>query len=266
MLWRVQQEIEADGAQALQPPFATRGLSVDYGNGPVLRNVDFEAPAASLTAIVGPNGAGKSTLIKAALGLQRVTGGQALFWNRPLRESRQRVGYVPQRGSVDWDFPVSVTDVVTMGRYGMLGWLKPVTAAHRRAAVDYLDQVGMADFADRQISRLSGGQQQRVFVARALAQEADLYFLDEPFAGVDAATEGVLVDVLRRLRDAGKSAIVVHHDLATVADYFDHLLLLNGEVVAAGPARETLTVDNLQRAYGGRLAFLEGAAGAALRR
>ncbi len=173
---------------------------------------------------------------------------------------------MPQRGSVDWDFPVSVTDVVTMGRYGMLGWLRPVTSAHRRAALDYLDQVGMADFADRQISRLSGGQQQRVFVARALAQEADLYFMDEPFAGVDAATETTLVNVLRQLRDAGKTAIVVHHDLATVADYFDHLLLLNGEVIADGPVAEAMTVDNLQRAYGGRLAFLEGAAGTALRR
>ena len=226
MLWRVQQQDNATGAQTLPAPFTARGLSVDYGNGPVLRDVDFEAPAASLVAIVGPNGAGKSTLIKAALGLQPTIAGEARFWNRPLREARRRVGYVPQRGSVDWDFPVSVTDVVTMGRYGMLGWLRPVTSAHRRAALDYLDQVGMADFADRQISRLSGGQQQRVFVARALAQEADLYFMDEPFAGVDAATETTLVDVLRQLRDAGKTAIVVHHDLATVADYFDHLLLL----------------------------------------
>ena len=266
MLWRVQQQDNATGAQALPAPFTARGLSVDYGNGPVLRDVDFEAPSASLVAIVGPNGAGKSTLIKAALGLQPTVSGETRFWNRPLRDERRRVGYVPQRGSVDWDFPVSVTDVVTMGRYGMLGWLRPVTSAHRRAALDYLDQVGMADFADRQISRLSGGQQQRVFVARALAQEADLYFMDEPFAGVDAATETTLVNVLRQLRDAGKTAIVVHHDLATVADYFDHLLLLNGEVIADGPVAEAMTVDNLQRAYGGRLAFLEGAAGTALRR
>ncbi len=139
----------------------------------------------------------------------------------------------------------------------------PVTSAHRRAAIDYLDQVGMADFADRQISRLSGGQQQRVFVARALAQEADLYFLDEPFAGVDAATEKTLIDVLRRLRDQGKTAIIVHHDLATVSDYFDHVLLLNGEVIASGPVDTAMTTENLQRAYGGRLAFLESAVGAA---
>jgi manganese/zinc/iron transport system ATP- binding protein len=166
---------------------------------------------------------------------------------------------------VDWEFPVSVAEVVAMGRYGMLGWLRPVSAAHRRAAVDYLDQVGMADFAGRQISRLSGGQQQRVFLARALAQEADLYFMDEPFAGVDAATEKTLIDVLRRLRDEGKTAIVVHHDLATAVEYFDRVLLLNAEAIASGPARETMTVQNLQRAYGGRLTFLEGAAGAAFR-
>jgi manganese/zinc/iron transport system ATP- binding protein len=259
MLRRVQHD-ELHAAAETVAPFAARGLSVDYGKGPVLRSVDFACPAASLVAIVGPNGAGKSSLIKAALGVQRATAGDVRFWGGTLREMRKRVGYVPQRGSVDWDFPVSVTDVVTMGRYGMLGWLRPVTAAHRRAAMDYLDQVGMADFADRQISRLSGGQQQRVFVARALAQEADLYFLDEPFAGVDAATEKTLIDVLRRLRDQGKTAIIVHHDLATVTDYFDHVLLLNGEAIAAGPAIETMTVENLQRAYGGKLTFIKGAA------
>lgn len=261
MLQRLEQSFHAARAAPATPPFETSGLSVDYGNGPVLRNVDFAAPAGALVAIVGPNGAGKSTLIKAALGLQRATAGEARFWGQPLRTMRKRIGYVPQRGSVDWEFPVSVTDVVAMGRYGMLGWLRPVTSAHRRAAIDYLDQVGMADFADRQISRLSGGQQQRVFVARALAQEADLYFLDEPFAGVDAATEKTLIDVLRRLRDQGKTAIIVHHDLATVADYFDHVLLLNGEVIASGPVGSTMTTDNLQRAYGGRLAFLESASG-----
>lgn len=266
MLRRVVEREDPVGALMAPAPFSTQGLSVDYGNGPVVRSVDFNAPPASLVAIVGPNGAGKSTLIKASLGLQRASAGEARFWGRPLRDMRKRIGYVPQRGSVDWDFPVSVTDVVTMGRYGMLGWLRPVTAAHRRAAIDYLDQVGMADFADRQISRLSGGQQQRVFVARALAQEADLYFLDEPFAGVDAATEKTLIDVLRRLRDQGKTAVIVHHDLATVTDYFDHVLLLNGEVIASGAAKDTMTVENLQRAYGGRLAFLEGASGAAVRR
>lgn len=266
MLRRVVETGEEGRAQTAPSPFSTRGLSVDYGNGPVVRSVDFDAPPASLIAIVGPNGAGKSTLIKASLGLQRACAGEARFWGKPLRDMRKRIGYVPQRGSVDWEFPVSVTDVVTMGRYGMLGWLRPVTAAHRRAAVDYLDQVGMADFADRQISRLSGGQQQRVFVARALAQEADLYFLDEPFAGVDAATEKTLVDVLRRLRDQGKTAVIVHHDLATVTDYFDQALLLNGEVIASGEAGATMTVENLQRAYGGRLAFLESASGPALRR
>ena len=260
MLRRVAEREDIVGVPSAPAPFSTRTLSVDYGNGPVVCGVDFDARQASLVAIVGPNGAGKSTLIKASLGLQRASAGEARFWGRPLREMRKRIGYVPQRGSVDWEFPVSVTDVVAMGRYGMLGWLRPVTA------IDYLDQVGMADFADRQISRLSGGQQQRVFVARALAQEADLYFLDEPFAGVDAATEKTLIDVLRRLRDQGKTAVIVHHDLATVTDYFDDVLLLNGEVIASGAAKDTMTVENLQRAYGGRLAFLEGASGAVFRR
>lgn len=240
-------------------PCSVRGMTVDYGNGSVLRNVDFDAASGSLVAVVGPNGAGKSTLIKAALGLQPTVAGQARFWGQSLRQARGRVAYVPQRGAVDWDFPVSVREVVAMGRYRMLGWLRPVSAAHQRAAVEHLDRVGMADFADRQISRLSGGQQQRVFIARALAQEADLYFMDEPFAGVDAATEQTIVDVLRSLRADGKTAVVVHHDLATVRAYFDALLLLNGEVIAAGPVDSTFTAENLQRAYGGRLAFIGGA-------
>lgn len=246
-------------ASARALPCRVRGLTVDYGAGPVLRNVDFAAAAGSLVAVVGPNGAGKSTLIKAALGLQPVIAGQTLFWGEPLRRARGRVAYVPQRGAVDWDFPVSVREVVAMGRYRMLGWLRPVSAAHQRAALEHLDRVGMADFADRQISRLSGGQQQRVFIARALAQEADLYFMDEPFAGVDAATEQAIVEVLRGLRAQGKTAVVVHHDLATVRTYFDSLLLLNGEAVAAGAVDATFTADNLQRAYGGRLAFVAGA-------
>ncbi len=238
-------------------PLSVHSLTVSYGHKPVLWDVEYEVPGAALNAIVGPNGAGKSTLIKAVLGLMPITSGVVEFWGRPLKWMRRRIGYVPQRGSVDWDFPVSALEVVVMGRYGMLGWLRPVTRAHEQAALACLDQVGMAAYAHRQISQLSGGQQQRVFLARALAQEAELYFMDEPFAGVDAATESAIVDVLRRLRDAGSTVVVVHHDLSTVPQYFDNVLLLNGRVVADGSVSETFTRDNLQRTYGGRLALLD---------
>ena len=244
---------------------SVHSLTVAYNRKPVLWDVEYEAPDHSLIAVVGPNGAGKSTLIKAVLGLIPVASGAVEFWGKPLRRVRRQVGYVPQRGSVDWDFPVSALEVVAMGRYGMLGWLRPVTRQHRDAALACLDQVGMADLADRQISQLSGGQQQRVFLARALAQEARLYFMDEPFAGVDAATEKAIVDVLRRLRAEGRTVIVVHHDLSTVADYFDHVLLLNGRVIAAGPVPTTFTAANLHSTYGGRLALLDDASQALAR-
>ncbi len=250
----------ADGTAAAPPPLSIHGLTVGYGRQPVLWGVDYQVPAASLVAIVGPNGAGKSTLIKAVLGLLPLASGSVRFWGEPLRAERRRVGYVPQRGSVDWDFPVSVEEVVTMGRYGMLGWLRPVARRHRQAALACLEQVGMAEFAGRQISQLSGGQQQRVFLARALAQESDLYFMDEPFAGVDAATETALVEVMRRLKAEGRTVVVVHHDLSTVPEYFDDVLLLNGRVVAAGPVSDAFTNENLQRAYGGRLTLLDDVA------
>ncbi|MGQ9369155.1 metal ABC transporter ATP-binding protein [Azospirillum sp. ST 5-10] len=246
-------------------PLSVHSLTVAYNRKPVLWDVEYDLPDRSLTAIVGPNGAGKSTFIKAVLGLVPVASGGVAFWGQPLARVRRRVGYVPQRGSVDWDFPVSALDVVAMGRYGRLGWFRRVDRREREAARACLDQVGLADFAGRQISQLSGGQQQRVFLARALAQEADLYFMDEPFAGVDAATETAIVDVLRRLRDGGRTVVVVHHDLQTVADYFDQVLLLNGRVVAAGPVADAFTNANLQRTYGGRLALLDDAADALAR-
>lgn len=238
-------------------PMSVHSLTVAYNGRPVLWDVEYETPPASLVAIVGPNGAGKSTLLKAVLGLTAPAAGGAVFWGRPLSQVRRRVGYVPQRGSVDWDFPVSALEVVTMGRYGMLGWLRPVTRRHVAAARAALAEVGMAEYADRQIAQLSGGQQQRVFLARALAQEADLYVMDEPFAGVDAATETAIVDVLRRLSGEGRTVVCVHHDLSTVPDYFDHVLLLNGRVVASGPVATTFTLDNLHRTYGGRLTLLD---------
>ena len=238
-------------------PLSVHAMTVAYEQKPVLWDIDYDAPGKSLIAIVGPNGAGKSTLIRACLGIIPYAAGTVEFWGRPYSEIRQRVGYVPQRGSVDWDFPISALEVVVMGRYGKIGWLKPVTKQHREAARMYLDQVGMADFANRQINQLSGGQQQRVFLARALAQEAELYFMDEPFAGVDAATERAVVQVLRDLKENGKTVICVHHDLVTVPEYFDEVLLLNTRVVAHGKVPETFTQENLKRTYGGRLTLLD---------
>nr|WP_281376931.1 metal ABC transporter ATP-binding protein [Deinobacterium chartae] len=216
-------------------------------------------PQGQLCAIVGPNGAGKSTFLKAALGLIPRASGQVRFFGEPLARVRRRVGYVPQRSSVDWDFPTSALDVVTMGLYGRLGWLRRPGRAEREQAMSALERVGLSDLAQRQISQLSGGQQQRVFLARALAQASDLYFMDEPFAGVDATTERAILEVMRELRAQGKTVVVVHHDLETVRDYFDHLTLLNVSVVASGPMQETFSHDNLRAAYGGRLLRLEEA-------
>lgn len=246
-------------------PVSIHALTVAYHRKPVVWDVDYDAPPQSLVAIVGPNGAGKSTVIKACLGLAPKAAGRVEFWGQPYRQVRRRVGYVPQRESVDWDFPVSALDVVAMGRYGAIGWCKPVTRRHKAAAMECLDRVGLADVASRQISQLSGGQQQRVFLARALAQEADLYFMDEPFAGVDAATERAIVEVLRDLKRNGATVIVVHHDLQTVAEYFDEVMLLNMRVVAEGPIRSTFTQDNLVKTYGGRLTLLAEASEAVAR-
>ncbi|RNC80546.1 MAG: metal ABC transporter ATP-binding protein [Phycisphaera sp.] len=242
-----------------ESPLSVHAMTVAYNKKPVLWDVDYDAPANQLIAIVGPNGAGKSTFIKACLGLVPSASGQVEFWGDVYKRARPRIGYVPQRESVDWDFPVSALDVVCMGRYRKIGWCRPVTRKHKRAAIECLDRVGMASLAKRQISQLSGGQQQRVFLARALAQESDLYFMDEPFAGVDAATERAIVDVLRDLRASGKTVIVVHHDLQTVPEYFDHVILLNMRVVASGEVADVFTQENLQRTYGGRLTLLSEA-------
>jgi manganese/zinc/iron transport system ATP- binding protein len=229
-----------------------RDLTVAYRDTPVLWDVDLDIPAGTLTAIIGPNGAGKSTLIKAAMGLVPVAAGSVQIFGRAYDEQRNIVGYVPQRGSVDWDFPTNALDVVMMGTYGRLGWIRRPGKAQRETALHCLEQLGMADYADRQISQLSGGQQQRVFLARALAQEAELYFMDEPFVGVDATTEGAIVDLLRELRARGKTVVCVHHDLESAPDYFDWLVLLNVRVIAAGPFDETFTPENLAKTYGGR--------------
>jgi len=238
-------------------------LTVAYRDKPVLWDVDLEVPASVLMAIVGPNGAGKTTLIKAILGLVRAAAGQVLIYGRPYGEQRRLVGYVPQRESVDWDFPTSVLDVVIMGRYGHLGWVRRPSSHERTLAVEALDKVGMSAFADRQISQLSGGQQQRVFLARALVQDAQVYFMDEPFQGVDATTERAIVTLLQELRAAGKTVVVVHHDLQTVPEYFDWVTLLNVRRIASGPVDEVFTEENLRLAYGGRVAFLSRNDGAA---
>lgn len=235
-------------------------LTVAYHRKPVLWDVDVQIPAGKLIAIIGPNGAGKSTLIKAILGLVPLASGAVEVFGRPLKQVRDRVGYVPQREQVDWDFPIDAIGVVLMGRYGRLGWIRRPGVADTAAAMDALAAVGMADFAKRQISQLSGGQQQRVFLARALAQDAELYFMDEPFAGVDAATERAIVDVLHSMRDAGKTVVAVHHDLQTVPDYFDFVVMLNMRLIAAGPVASTFTPANLNRTYGGRLTLMDQAA------
>lgn len=232
-------------------------LTVSYAARPVLWDIDFDIPPGVMAAIVGPNGAGKSTLIKSILGLIRPTAGHVTILGRPYSAQRRRVGYVPQRSSVDWDFPTTAIDVVMMGLYGQLGWFRRPGAKDREKAMDALTRVGMEDFASRQISQLSGGQQQRVFLARALVQDADVYFLDEPMAGVDATTERAIVAILHALRDAGKTVIVVHHDLQTVRTYFDWMVILNIRVIAQGPVSEVYTGENLRRAYGGQVALLD---------
>ena len=233
-------------------------LTVAYHEKPVLWDIDLDVPAGVMMAIVGPNGAGKSTLIKAVLNLIPRAAGNAVFYGQPYEAARSLVGYVPQRGSVDWDFPASVLDVVTMGLYGKLGWFRRPGRAERELALGALEQVGLVDFADRQISQLSGGQQQRTFLARALVQDAQVYFMDEPFAAVDAVTEDAIVTILRELNQRGKTVLVVHHDLQTVAEYFDWVTLLNVEIIASGPTAEAFTLENLQRTYGGRVSALHG--------
>lgn len=235
-----------------------RDLTVAYGDRPVLWDVDLAVPPGVLLAVVGPNGAGKTTLIRSVLGLVRPVAGEVRIHGRPYEEQRRRVAYVPQRGSVDWDFPTTVLDVVMMGRYGALGWLRRPGAREREQALTALEQVGMADYRDRQISRLSGGQQQRVFLARALVQDADVYFMDEPFQGVDAKTERAIVALLQELRAGGRTVVVVHHDLSTVAEYFDWALLLNVRRIAAGPVAEAFTEETLRETYGGRVPFRVG--------
>ncbi len=240
------------------PPLALQvtDLTLAYAEKPVLWDIDLDVPSGVLMAIVGPNGAGKTTLIKSVLGLLKPAAGRVSIYGKAVDTQRHRIGYVPQRGSVDWDFPTSVLDVVMMGRYGKLGWLKRPRKEDRDLALAALKKVEMDNYAARQISQLSGGQQQRVFLARALVQDADIYFMDEPFQGVDAVTERAIIQILRDLRESGKTVIAVHHDLQTVPEYFDWVMLLNVKRIASGPVTDVFTDKNLRRAYGGRVGFL----------
>ena len=231
-------------------------LTVSYDKKPVLWGIDLSIPKGVICGIIGPNGAGKSTLIKAIMNLLPASSGYVKILNQDLQAIRKSVSYVPQRESVDWDFPASVLDIVEMGRYGKAGLFKKLKKADKEAAMDALRQVGMEPFKDRQISQLSGGQQQRVFLARALCQEADVYFMDEPFAGVDAATEKAIIQLLRKLSEKGKTVIVVHHDLQSVQQYFDWLIMLNLRLIAAGPTSGVFSEENLTEAYGGKLTLL----------
>jgi len=238
-------------------PVTVENVTVAYHQKPVLREVNLQIPQGKLIGIVGPNGAGKSTLMKAILGLVPRAAGEVYIHGRSCKEQRKLIGYVPQRESVDWDFPTHALDVVLMGRYGHIGWFRRPGSLDREIVMSSLEKVGMADYAYRQISQLSGGQQQRVFLARALAQDAGIYFMDEPFAGVDAATEKAIIRLLSELKSQGKTVLVVHHDLQTVTEYFDWLLLLNVRKIAFGPTADVFTEENLQMTYGGRLNLLQ---------
>jgi manganese/zinc/iron transport system ATP- binding protein len=247
------------------PPLEIHDLTVSYHQKPVLWNIDVQVPEGVIIGVVGPNGAGKSTLLKAVTGLLRVSSGWVKFWGEPLERKRRAVAYVPQREEVDWDFPITVRDLVLMGRYGHLGLFRRPRKEDRRIAAEALEKVGMSAYADRQIANLSGGQQQRIFLARALAQESRLYLMDEPFAGVDATTEQAIVRLLAEMRDEKRTLLVVHHDLQTAREYFDYLLLLNRRLVAFGPTEEVFTEELLRKTYGGHLTVLSSA-GEAIRR
>ena len=260
---------QSESASELDPspsPLSVYDLTVAYHRKPVIWDVGFEIPEGSLIGVVGPNGAGKSTLLKAVMDLVPRASGRVSVFGKAYRQSRHRVGYVPQRESVDWDFPVSALDVVTMGLYSKIGWCLPVRKRHRQAAMEALSQVGIAELANRQISQLSGGQQPRTVLARALVQDADLYLMAEPFAAVDAATEKAIVKILLGMKEDGKTAVVIHHDLQTVPEYFDYVILLNMRVVSHGPVEEVFTPENLHKTYGGRLTLLEEVTDAMRRR
>lgn len=226
-------------------------LTMAYHDKPVLWDNDVDIIKGSRTAIIGPNGAGKSTLLKGILGLKKTLSGSVLIMNKPLKEVKKEIAYIPQANSVNWDFPTTVMDVTLMGRYVHLGWIKRPRKEDYEKAEEALKTIGMHEYKDRQISELSGGQRQRVFIARAIAQDAQIYFMDEPLAGVDKKTEKIIMEFLKKSQREGKTSVVVHHDLKTLPEYFDHVIILNKKVVAQGPVSTTFTRENLEVAFGG---------------
>jgi len=247
--------MEKDKDTALQ----TDQLTVNYGEVPALWDISLKVPVKQVVGIIGPNGAGKSTLIKTALGLIKPLSGKVEFFGQFLKNVRHRIAYVPQRESVDWDFPITVRDLVLMGRYGRLGLFRWPRQADIAAVQEYLKLVGMERFANRQINQLSGGQQQRAFLARALIQEADIYFMDEPFAGIDLGTRAVIMDLLQQLKTQGKTLFVVHHELDQMRTHFDWVVMLNIRLVASGPVEQTLTPETLEATYGKSSALFDEA-------
>lgn len=239
--------------------FEVKNLTVNYDKTAVLWDISLSIPPGVMVGILGPNGAGKSTLIKTALGIVKPLSGKISFFGKPLHKVRQRIAYIPQRDTVDWDFPITVKELVLMGCYGKLGLCCRPQEADYAAADECLTLVGMKDYENRQINQLSGGQQQRIFLARALLQKADIYFLDEPFAGVDLATETAMIQLLQQMRKLGKTIFVVHHDLNTVENYFDWVILLNMRLIAAGETSQYYVSDYLHAAYGKSSALLNEA-------
>lgn len=238
------------------PAIHIEDLTIAYAERPVLWDVDLDVETGGLWAIVGPNGAGKTTLIRAIMGLLKPLAGHVYLYGQPSKKARRRIAYVPQRSGLDWDFPVTVLDAVMMGSYGRLGLLRRPGKRERIQGLEALERVGLSAYSDRHIGQLSGGQQQRVLLARALMQDGDLYLMDEPFQGIDAVTERAIVEVLRTIKDAGKTVVAVHHDLQTVAEYFESVALINVRVIAAGKVVDVLDDKNLRLTYGGRTPHL----------
>ena len=237
-------------------PLEVHDLTVSYQKRPVLYGIDLEIEEGSLVGILGPNGAGKSTLIKTIMNMIKPNGGYVRIFGKRPKDGIKRIGYIPQKESIDWHFPVTVFDVVLMGRYGHHGWFGRIGKEDRKKASEALEQVNMLTYSERPICNLSGGQQQRVFLARALAQESEVYLMDEPFAGVDAVTEKAIISILQGMKKEGKTLVVVHHDLSSAKEYFDHLLLLNMRKIAYGPVSKVYTRELLQKTYGGKLTVL----------
>ena len=246
-------EASPRGAAPTRFAIDVRDLTVSYGPVPALLDISVSIPPGQLVGVIGPNGSGKSTLIKSILGFVKPDVGEVRLFGEPADKAKGRVAYVPQRGSVDWDFPITVREVALMGRYGKVPWWRDLSRKDREIVDESLEMVRMSEFKNRQIGQLSGGQQQRVFMARAMAQGADILLLDEPFAGVDAATERAILDVLERTKAAGRTLMVVHHDLATAAEYFDTLILLKQRLFAYGPPAAVLDQELLSQVYEGKL-------------